>query len=283
MTIVRAVGGVHSGMPTSDGAGVELTRMVGIPDLDCVDPFLMLDQIDSDDPNTYIAGFPDHPHRGFETVTIMLEGLMRHRDSVGNDGVLKPGDVQWMTAGRGIIHSEVPEILDGRLRGFQLWVNLPASKKMMSPNYQDISRDRIPLARFNGGEARIITGNYLGQNGPAVPQTPIRLMDVRLKAGTEWIVDLEGANDLFICVYEGTIIFAEHGSEVREVFPPATVVFEGNGALRCEAGKDGAKILYCEGEPIGEPVAKYGPFVMNTHGELLQAVSDYNAGTFVTP
>ncbi len=280
---MREVGAVYPGMPTSDGAGVELTRMVGMPALDTVDPFLMLDQIDSDDPNAYIAGFPDHPHRGFETVTIMLEGLMRHRDSVGNDGILRAGDVQWMTAGRGIIHSEVPEMIDGRLRGFQLWINLPASKKMMSPNYQDISRDRIPLARFNGGEARIIAGNYLGQNGPAIPQTHIRLMDVRLKPGKGWMVDTEGSNDLFVCVYEGMVKFTEYGSEQREVYPPATVVFDGDGAFKCEAGKDGARILYCEGEPIGEPVAKYGPFVMNTQEELLQAVSDYNAGTFVAP
>lgn len=167
MTVTRHLAGISPGMPATDGAGVQLTRMVGTPELDMVDPFLMLDRIDSDDPESYIAGFPNHPHRGFETVTIMLEGLMRHRDSVGNDGLLRPGDIQWMTAGRGIIHSELPEMIDGRLKGFQLWVNLPAEKKMMSPGYQDISAEDIETAEFDGGRARVIAGEYLKVQGAA--------------------------------------------------------------------------------------------------------------------
>ena len=144
------------GVPATDGAGVQLTRMVGTSQLDMVDPFLMLDRMDSDDPDSYIAGFPDHPHRGFETVTLVLDGLMRHKDSVGNEGVLAPGDVQWMTAGRGIIHSEIPEMIEGRLSGFQLWVNLPSHLKMTEPRYQDIPAADIPRSEFNGGHARII-------------------------------------------------------------------------------------------------------------------------------
>ncbi|MEC7489569.1 MAG: pirin family protein [Pseudomonadota bacterium] len=283
MERVRHVQAVHSGTPTIDGAGVKLTRMIGTPALDTIDPFLMLDQIDSDEPESYIAGFPDHPHRGFETVTIMLEGRMRHRDSVGNDGLLRAGDVQWMTAGRGIIHSEVPEMVDGRLSGFQLWVNLPANKKMMRPRYQDIKSNRIPMVHVEGCVARVIAGSYLGETGPAEPQTPIRLMDVRLEPGAEWTVTTDPANDMFMCIYEGTVHAIDSGQVLRKIGAPSTVLFAGKGGLEVVAGSDGAAILYCEGEPIREPVVKYGPFVMNTHEELRCAVHDFNAGTLAGP
>lgn len=279
MSDARVLAGVTPGMPATDGAGVQLTRMVGTPQLDMVDPFLMLDRIDSDDPDSYIAGFPDHPHRGFETVTIMLKGLMRHKDSVGNDGLLRPGDVQWMTAGRGIIHSELPEMVDGRLKGFQLWVNLPAEKKMMPPGYQDIAAERIPAVDISGGQVRVIAGEYLDVAGPAVPQTPIRLLDVRLDAGVTWQVDTAPGNDLFMCVYEGAITARDAAGSAGTIAKPAVAIFAGDGEVIVEAGPDGAEILYCEGEPIREPVAKYGPFVMNTRAELQQAVEDFNRGT----
>jgi quercetin 2,3-dioxygenase len=282
MTDNRYLTAISPGMPATDGAGVQLTRMVGTPQLDMVDPFLMLDRIDSDDPDSYIAGFPNHPHRGFETVTIMLEGLMRHQDSVGNDGLLRPGDVQWMTAGRGIIHSELPEMVDGRLKGFQLWVNLPADKKMMPPGYQDISADRIRTAIFAGGSARVIAGAFLGVDGPAQPQIPIRLLDVRLEPGAEWTITPAAGNDLFMCVYEGAVAAPDSEGGRHVIAKPGVAVFGGQGDVTVVAGADGAEILYCEGEPIREPVEKYGPFVMNTRAELQQAVDDFNSGKLAT-
>lgn len=282
MTDIRYLAGISPGMPATDGAGVQLTRMVGTPQLDMVDPFLMLDRIDSDDPDSYIAGFPNHPHRGFETVTIMLEGLMRHNDSVGNDGLLAPGDVQWMTAGRGIIHSELPEMVDGRLKGFQLWVNLPAAKKMMPPAYQDISADRIPKVTFGGGAARVIAGEYLDTAGPAQAQIPIRLLDVRLDATTDWTIEPAAGNDLFMCVYEGAVTTRDQDGNPHTVEAPGVALFAGSGAVELTTGPAGAEILYCEGQAIGEPVEKYGPFVMNTREELQQAVDDFNNGTLAT-
>ena len=282
MTATRHLAGISPGMPATDGAGVQLTRMVGTPELDMVDPFLMLDRIDSDDPESYIAGFPNHPHRGFETVTIMLEGLMRHRDSVGNDGLLRPGDIQWMTAGRGIIHSELPEMIDGRLKGFQLWVNLPSEKKMMSPGYQDIPAADIETAEFDGGRARVIAGDYLKVHGAAQAQIPIRLLDVRLDPGAEWRIDVPTGNDLFMCVYEGSVTGTGQDGGCHAVSSPAVAVFGGVGDVIVTAGDGGAEILYCEGRPIAEPVAKYGPFVMNTREELQQALDDFNAGTLAT-
>ena len=282
MTETRHLAGISPGMPATDGAGVQLTRMVGTPQLDMVDPFLMLDRIDSDDPDSYIAGFPNHPHRGFETVTIMLEGLMRHQDSVGNDDLLRPGDVQWMTAGRGIIHSELPEMIDGRLKGFQLWVNLPAEKKMMPPGYQDIPAADISTVEFDGGTARVIAGIYLGTEGAARAQIPIRLLDVRLDPGAEWRIDPPAGNDLFMCVYEGSVQGTDQSGGRHEIAKPAVALFDGEGDVVVSAGEDGAEILYCEGQPIQEPVAKYGPFVMNTREELQQAVDDFNAGTLAS-
>ena len=278
MADARYLATISPGMPATDGAGVALTRMVGTPLLDTVDPFLMLDRIDSDDPDSDIAGFPNHPHRGFETVTIMLEGLMRHQDSVGNDGLLRPGDVQWMTAGRGIIHSELPEMIDGRSKGFQLWINLPAAKKMMAPGYQDIPANQILTASLKGGTARVIAGVFEGNEGPAQPQIPIRLMDIRLDAGTEWTVTPADGNDLLMCVYEGTVQAPDAEGQQQDVLAPGVAVFGGTGPVTVTAGAGGADILYCEGQPLREPVEKYGPFVMNTRDELEQAVDDFNAG-----
>ncbi len=186
-----------AGMATSDGDGVALTRMVGNQQLDMVDPFLMLDRMDNDDPDTYMAGFPNHPHRGFETVTVMLEGQMRHKDSVGNEGLLAPGDIQWMTAGRGIIHSEMPEMIGGRLKGFQLWVNLPAALKMMPPSYQDIPAAEIPVQEGGGASVRVLAGEYDGAAGPAKAQTPIRILDARLQASAAWAITPEEATMYF--------------------------------------------------------------------------------------
>ena len=277
MTSLRTISNVYAGMPTTDGAGVKLTRMVGTPELDQVDPFLMLDRMDTDDPDAYIAGFPDHPHRGFETVSIMLEGQMRHWDSVGNEGVLKPGDVQWMTAGRGIIHSEIPEMLEGRLRGFQLWVNLPAEYKMVAPKYQDIPAAQIPVVEFDGGSVRVIRGTYEDVTGPAESLMPVRVLDANLDAGAGWSISPEEGRNLFLCIHEGSV-----SCDGQEISAPSIITFDGDGDVEVKATDDGASILFCEGTALNEPIARYGPFVMNTHSEIRQAVDDFNNGTLAT-
>ena len=266
------------GMPATDGAGVKLTRMIGTPQLDMVDPFLMLDRMNSDDPSSYIAGFPDHPHRGFETVTLVQDGLMRHKDSVGNEGVLEPGDVQWMTAGRGIIHSEIPEMIEGRLSGFQLWVNLPSHLKMAPPRYQDIPASEIPISNFEGGHVRVIAGELGNFRGPAVPSIKARLLDTVLKQNIPWSILPEPLMGFFVCIYAGSIEVKDNLERVQNVSAPAVVLFGGNGEIELEAGRNGASLLYCEGKPINEPVARMGPFVMNTKAEIMQAVEDYNSG-----
>ena len=278
MSEKRTLTQVHAGMPTSDGAGVQLTRMIGTPSLDMVDPFLMLDRMNNDDPDTYMAGFPDHPHRGFETVTIMFKGLVRHKDSVGNEGVLGPGDIQWMTAGKGIIHSEMPEMVEGRLRGFQLWVNLPAELKMTEPRYQDIPAGDVPSADVEGGVVRVFAGEYDGITGPAQAHTPIRLLDVTLEPNANWATMTDTGNGLFMCVHEGSIAAADNLGRDQQAPAPSVAVFHGEGEVGVTAGPDGAQILYCEGKPINEPVARYGPFVMNTRQELEQAVRDFQSG-----
>lgn len=278
----RAISHWVPGVPATDGAGVKLTRMIGTQQLDMVDPFLMLDRMDSDDPDSYIAGFPDHPHRGFETVTIMLDGLMRHKDSVGNEGVLGPGDVQWMTAGRGIIHSEMPEMIEGRLRGFQLWVNLPSHMKMDEPRYQDIPAAEIPNVDVPGGHVRVIAGDYNGATGPAVPKIEARLLDVNLEPGSSWSIDPVAGSQLFVCVYEGAISGQDNLGREVEITAPAIALFNGAGDVALQPGEDGASLLYCEGTPLDEPISRMGPFVMNTYEEIRQAVDDYNSGRLAT-
>lgn len=276
MHIARVV----RGMPTSDGAGVRLTRMIGTPQLDLIDPFLMLDRFDADDPDAYIAGFPDHPHRGFETVTLMLDGRLRHTDSTGAEGVIAPGGVQWMTAGRGIVHSEMPEQEEGRMRGFQLWVNLPSSQKMVPPGYQDITREMITVVEEPGRRIHLIAGGYGEATGPASTRTPIRLFRAELDPGATITLTPDPGHNAFAAVYEGDA--AGPDSLGREVVIPAPslAVLHGAGGLTLTAGSQGAALVYGEGKPIGEPVARYGPFVMNTEQELIQAVRDFQSGNF---
>ena len=282
MTDTRTVSNVYAGMPTTDGAGVKLTRMVGTPELDMIDPFLMLDRMDSDDPDSYIAGFPNHPHRGFETVSIMHEGQMRHEDSVGNSGLLKPGDVQWMTAGRGIIHSEIPEMLEGRMSGFQLWVNLPAKHKMVAPKYQDIPAAQIPTVQEAGVAIRVIRGTYEETTGPAESLMPVRILDVTVEAHATWPITPNEGNTFFLCIHEGAIQTTDQNGGAQVIAAPAVVTFDGLGDVQLSATDVGANILYCEGTPLNEPVARHGPFVMNTHSEIRQAVDDYNSGKLAT-
>ena len=247
MANFRKLSRVYAGMPTSDGAGVQLTRMIGTPDLDMIDPFLMLDRMDNEDPDAYMAGFPNHPHRGFETVTIMQEGQMRHKDSVGNSGLLTPGDVQWMTAGRGIIHSEIPEMLEGRMSGFQLWVNLPAKYKMVPPKYQDIPAEMIPSVFGKGYAVRVIRGEYEKIKGPAESLMPVRVLDVTLENQASWSITPKKDDTNFLCIYEGSILARNLDGQKQEIQSPSVIIFEGEGVIQIIAADKATKILFCEG------------------------------------
>jgi redox-sensitive bicupin YhaK (pirin superfamily) len=265
------------GRPTSDGAGVRLTRVIGTPALDAFDPFLMLDEFRSDDPNDYIAGFPDHPHRGFETVTYMLAGRMRHEDNQGNTGLLGPGSVQWMTAGRGLVHSEMPEQENGLMWGFQLWVNLPARDKLTAPRYQDIQGDRIPeVAPADGVRARVIAGSIDGVEGPvsAIATEPV-YFDLHLEAGARYTVQLPETHNAFAYVYQGN---ARLGAASTTLDRGELALTSRGTTLPIAAGTDGARLIVVAGRPLNEPVARYGPFVMNTTEEIHQAFDDYRAG-----
>ncbi|MFN0041218.1 MAG: pirin family protein [Burkholderiales bacterium] len=266
------------GMPATDGAGVKLNRVIGTPALDMIDPFLMLDEFGSDDPESWIAGFPDHPHRGFETVTVMLDGRVRHADSVGNKGVIQAGDVQWMTAGSGIIHSEMPEHAEGRLRGFQLWVNLPGALKMRAPRYQDVPASRIASAMWGRAKVRVIAGEAFGVKGPAQTLIPVRLLDVAIEENGALEIDMPAGHNAFAYVYEGSVAGVD-AAGVRKVLSRGTLaVFEGSSGLHLAAGETGAKMLLANGQPIGEPVARHGPFVMNTREEIHKAFEDFQQG-----
>jgi quercetin 2,3-dioxygenase len=282
----RTVQRVVRGMPTSDGAGVKLRRVIGQPQLPDLDPFLMLDEFGTDRAEDYIAGFPDHPHRGFETVTYMLDGRMRHRDNHGNEGVLTPGSVQWMTAGRGLVHSEMPEQQEGRMRGFQLWLNLPAREKMTAPKYQEFGPERIPVATpAKGVSAKVIAGSVAGIAGPIFqPATDPTYLDLALEPGATFVHALPKDYAAFVYVFEGEIgVGAGPGaSKVRT--HELAVLGEGE-EVRLEgvsAGADGgtARAILVAGRPLREPVAKYGPFVMNTREELQQAFADFESGRF---
>ncbi|MFN8727764.1 MAG: pirin family protein [Rhodospirillales bacterium] len=273
----RNVEKIVRGQATSDGAGVKLTRVIGTHRLPDLDPFLMLDEFGSDDPQAYLAGFPDHPHRGFETVTYMLAGRMRHGDNKGNVGLLEPGSVQWMTAGRGIVHSEMPEQEEGLMRGFQLWVNLPARDKMCAPRYQDIPPAAIPVFEpGDGNRVKIIAGRYAGIEGPvsAVATEPLYL-DVHLVAQTALAVPGAADHAGFVYVYEGGAVAGDKPLAKGELG-----VLGAGDRLTLRTGDEPARLLVVAGKKLDEPVAKYGPFVMNTQAELHQAVADYRAGRF---
>jgi redox-sensitive bicupin YhaK (pirin superfamily) len=267
-----------AGMPASDGAGVKLNRIIGQTALPDLDPFLLLDEFGSDDPKAYIAGFPTHPHRGFETVTYMLAGRMRHRDNAGNEGLLGPGSVQWMTAGRGILHSEMPEQAEGLMQGFQLWVNLPAKDKLTDPRYQDIAAQRVPTAQLgDGASARVLAGEAAGVRGPVDPgETQPIFLDITLAAGAAARVPLPTGHNAFVYVYEGETDVGEPG----ETLARGRIGVLSPGEAVALASKDGARLILVAGKPLREPVAKYGPFVMNTGAELQQAFADFRAGKF---
>lgn len=284
----RGIARLVRGMPTSDGAGVKLTRVIGQGQLPDLDPFLMLDEFGTDNPGDYIAGFPDHPHRGFETVTYMLDGRMRHRDNHGHEGVLVPGSVQWMTAGRGIVHSEMPEQQEGRMRGFQLWINLPAREKMTAPKYQEFGPQKIPAVTVEGARVKVIAGEVAGVAGPiAQPATDPTYLDIELEAGVRFSYALPSGHAAFLYVYEGAMRVGD-GERPATVDTHQLAVLAEGESVRLEgvapAGKDTvaqpARAILVAGRPLREPVAKYGPFVMNTREELMQAFEDYQGGRF---
>lgn len=274
------------GSAASDGAGVKLTRVIGGPGLPDLDPFLLLDEFGTDRAEDYIAGFPEHPHRGFETVTYMLDGRMRHRDNHGNEGLLVPGSVQWMTAGRGLVHSEMPEQEEGRMRGFQLWVNLPAKDKMTEPRYQEFAPGRIPLARPAAGvEVRVVAGELDAGDGGRVrgpieqPATSPLYLDATLEAGVAWEHRLPEGHNAFAYVFESEATLGS-GDEARAVASQELAILGGGDLLRIQAGTAGARVLLIAGRPLREPVARHGPFVMNTRQELMQAFVDFQEGRF---
>ena len=269
------------GQAASDGAGVKLTRVIGGAELPDLDPFLLLDEFGTDRAEDYIAGFPSHPHRGFETVTYMLDGRMRHKDNHGNEGLLTPGSVQWMTAGRGLVHSEMPEQESGRMRGFQLWVNLPARDKMTDPKYQEFAPESIPVATpAPGVTVKVIAGAVGNVIGPiAQPATDPVYLDVGLEAGASWQYLLPEGHNAFAYVFEGAVTLGE-GEDARALESKEMAVLGGGDLLELRAGNQAARLIVVAGRPLREPVMRHGPFVMNTKQELMQAFVDFQEGRF---
>lgn len=281
---IRPVKRIISAMETSDGAGVRLRRSLGQSPWARLDPFLLLDEFNSDDPDDYIGGFPSHPHRGFETVTYMLAGRMLHEDHMGNRGELEPGAVQWMTAAGGIIHSEMPQQQDGLLRGFQLWVNLPGSLKMAPASYRDIKPEEIPQVRLpGGGLAKIIAGHFKAENKQTVGAvvgnaTDVDYFHLKLISGEVFECAVAPDRNAFFYVYDGHVDSGEPG-QVSSVDRWQAALLGAGDHWRVEAGDQGAGILFFSAIPTGEPVVQQGPFVMNTLEEVEQAMRDYRDGT----
>ncbi len=274
---LRQVTRITRGMPTQDGAGVSLTRLIGTPEIPHIDPILMLDNFGSEDPKAYIAGFPPHPHRGFETVSYMIHGSLEHRDNKGGRGLITDGGVQWMTAGRGVVHSEMPAQSSGLMFGFQLWLNLPAREKMRAPWYQDIPREMIPaFALAPGVDVKLIAGTWGQQRGPG-PERPTApfIADVALGAGAGARVPVPDGHNGFAFVFAGGAMVAG-----QQLVAGQLAVLSESGTLEVSGAAEASRILIVAARPIGEPIAKHGPFVMNTVDELRQAVSDYQRGLF---
>ena len=275
---MRTVARVVEGIATSDGAGVNLTRIIGTRQLLDLDPFLLLDEFKSDNPDDYMAGFPSHPHRGFETITYLLHGNFTHRDSKGNEGHLTAGSVQWMTAGRGIIHSEMPEMTDGLVWGYQLWLNLPAKHKLVNPRYQDIPPDQIPVVERGGAKVKIIAGGYQGTRGPARTWIPALYFDVELAPSDTFQHPVPEELTAFAYVIDGKARFGPDG-DPRAGSASQLLIFEKDGIIQVTTGDGGARFLLVAAKRLNEPIVRQGPFVMNTEAELRQAFMDYRNGT----
>ncbi|MGA7799617.1 MAG: pirin family protein [Gammaproteobacteria bacterium] len=261
----------------SEGAGVTVHRTIGTPGRRHLDPFLMLDHFSSDDPDDYIAGFPEHPHRGFITLTYMIDGHMLHEDSMGNRGDLKAGGAQWMKAASGVLHSEMPQQTAGLMRGFQLWINLPAGQKMSDPDYQEFAPDHIPTVEDNGARIRIITGGY-GSHRSLIqdPNTAVQYLDVSVDAERSFSHSVDGRASAFLYLFEGAATVS--GTAI----PQQALAVLGTGEeVTVEAGPQGARFILVAGLPIDEPIVQYGPFVMNTREEIEQAMADYRSNRLV--
>lgn len=272
----REVSQVVPAQPTSDGAGVKLNRALGQRGLSTLDPFLLLDEFHTENPNDYLAGFPEHPHRGFETVTYMIHGAMEHRDVLGNQGRLGPGSAQWMTAGHGIIHSEMPKQERGLMWGFQLWVNLPRARKLIAPRYQDIAAARIPQVEVEGAQVRVVAGTTFGVTGPVdgIDSAPL-FLDVALPKGARVVQPVPEGHTTFAFVTQGA---ARLGASRREVREGHLVVLEKGRQVELNGLDGGGRVLLLAGRPFHEPIARAGPFVMNTEDELRKAFDDYRSG-----
>ena len=274
---LRPVKQIIKAMAVTEGAGVTVHRTIGTPALKNLDPFLMLDLFHSDDPDDYIAGFPNHPHRGFNTFTYMLDGHMQHQDSMGNKGDLGPGGAQWMKAASGVIHSEMPQQSSGMMRGFQLWINLPAEQKMSTPAYQDFSSESFPVVENEGSRVKILSGEYNGQHGPVDdPYTRMQFLDVTLDENNTFTHRLDNSLQGFIYVFEGDATLS------GTALPQHSFAVLGEGdTLEIKAGTNGARFIMVVGNPIGEPIVQYGPFVMNTREEIDLAFTDFRDGKLV--
>jgi redox-sensitive bicupin YhaK (pirin superfamily) len=280
VTHPRSVERLVAGQATSDGAGVKLTRVLTQDLQRRLDPFLMLDAFGTDNPGDYIGGFPSHPHRGFETITYMLQGCMRHRDSAGNEGLLVPGGVQWMTAGRGVIHSEMPEQEDGAMEGFQLWLNLPRRDKMCEPWYRDIAPQEVPEWRQPDATVRVIAGHSHGVAGAVQRDTTLPLyLDIHLQAGASFEQILPAAHNALVYVYRGALAIGSTPLPRQKMAIMANTL--GSDGAAMVAGAEGARAILIAGQPLNEPIAQYGPFVMNSQAEIHQAVQDFQAGRLV--
>ncbi|MEI7527369.1 MAG: pirin family protein [Elusimicrobiota bacterium] len=276
----RKLKAVLEGSYVLEGAGVKLKRIFGFGDTALTDPFLLLDNFGSGDPKDYMAGFPWHPHRGMETITYMIEGEVAHGDSLGNSGVIGSGQAQWMTAGSGIVHQEMPKAYEGTMRGFQLWANLPKKEKMTRPRYRDIPAGAMPEISGKGYKLKLICGEYGGAEGPARNIT-IKpwLFDVQAAPGAEFTLKIRPEDNLLCCVFEGGGFFDRE--KTRALAPGQLAVLEGGSGLACSASGEGLRFMLIAGKPLGEPVAWQGPIVMNTEAELRKAFEEYRKGTFI--
>lgn len=276
--ISRRVKTVMPSQPTPEGGGVIVRRTIGTRKLDYYDPFLLLDEFNTENPKDYIAGFPEHPHRGFETVTYMLDGLMEHRDHKGNHGVLSPGAVQWMTAGKGIVHSEMPKQKEGKMHGFQMWVNLPAKDKMCPPRYQDFQPDKIPVVKTdNGGQVKIMAGEYAGTKGAVsgIATAPL-FLDITVPSTSTFSHNIPKEHNAFVYVIDGEALFGKDDSKVG---PSTLALLDQTGdCIDVKTEGKSVRFLLAAAKPLNEPMSRHGPFVMNTKEEIMQAFLDYQNG-----
>jgi quercetin 2,3-dioxygenase len=277
---IAKIARVLVGQPTMEGAGVRLHRLFGFYETELTDPFLLLDHFGSGDPRDYLAGFPWHPHRGIETVTYMIDGVVAHGDSLGNEGVIGSGDVQWMTAGSGIIHQEMPQRFDGVMRGFQLWVNLPASEKMTTPRYRGITAEQVPEVMLDGIRFKVVAGEIGGTSGPvgdlAIGPT---YLDVTVPPSASCLLPVEGDHTTFAFVFEGQGYFEQR--QARQFGLDQLALLAGGDQVFFSAGSEGMRFILVSGWPLREPVAWRGPIVMNTEEQLDQAFREYREGTFI--